>query len=274
MQHRFTALTTAIAAGALTLAAAAPTQAQDQIRIGTEGAYPPYNFTDASGELVGFEIDMANQLCDRMGADCTFVAQDWDGIIPALINGRYDVIIAGMSITDERREQIAFSQGYVTTPAQFVTAAGSDYEGLEGIDETLEALNSAVVGVQSGTIHQTFIEQELPDADLRTYGTQEQLNLDLMAQRVDVGLADASGWEPFLTSDEGEGFVVTGPGLTGDDFSVFGEGVGIGARQGEPELLARFDAAICEMKADGSLRDLAEEWFGFDTTLAPGPMCD
>ncbi|WP_366653774.1 transporter substrate-binding domain-containing protein [Fodinicurvata sp. EGI_FJ10296] len=271
MTYRFTILT---AVGALALGAAAQVHAQDEIRIGTEGAYPPYNFTDASGELVGFEIDMARELCERMGAECTFVAQDWDGIIPALLNGRYDVIIAGMSITDERREQIAFSQGYVTTPAQFVTAEGSDYDGLEGIDETLEALSGAVLGVQSGTIHQTFIEQELPDADLRTYGTQEQLNLDLMADRVDVGLADASGWEPFLTSEEGEDYTVTGPGLTGDDFSVFGEGVGIGARQDDTELLARFNAALCEMKADGSLRELAVEWFGFDTTLAPGPVCD
>jgi lysine-arginine-ornithine-binding protein len=260
------------AAGSIALAGAA--NAQDTIRIGTEGAYPPYNFTDASGELVGFEIDMARELCERMDAECTFVAQDWDGIIPALINGRYDVIIAGMSITDERRERIAFTQGYVTTPAQFFTAADGPYAGLETIEETIDALSGAVLGVQGGTIHQVFAESEIPDADLRTYGTQEQLNLDLMAGRVDVGLADTTSLDPFLDSEEGQGFTVTGPGLTGDDFPVFGEGVGVGARQGDEELIARFDAAICEMKEVGSLRELAIEWFGLDTTLAPGPMCD
>src|SRR5690606_26645382 len=115
-----------IAAFAAAMLAAGAVQAQDEVvRIGTEGAYPPFNATDASGELVGFEVDLGRALCERAGVTCEFVAQDWDGIIPALLSGRYDMIMAGMTITDERREQVDFSRGYVTTPAWFVAPSDS-----------------------------------------------------------------------------------------------------------------------------------------------------
>lgn len=239
----------------------------DTLRLGTEGAYPPYNFTDASGNLVGFEIDLGNALCERMGVTCEWVAQDWDGIIPALLQGRYDAIIAGMSITDERRERIAFTQGYVTTPAVLVAAADSSLQSLETLEEVAAALDGRPVGVQSATIHQNFMEQELPGVALRLYDTQELLNLDLIAGRVDAGLADLSGWEPFLESDEGAGYAVFGPGLTGADYPIFGEGVGIGLRQDDEDLRDAFNAALSAMKEDGSLAALATLWFGYDTSL-------
>lgn len=239
----------------------------DTLRLGTEGAYPPYNFTDSSGNLVGFEIELGNELCSRMGVTCEWVAQDWDGIIPALLQGRYDAIIAGMSITDERRERIAFSQGYVTTPAVFVAAAESPLQALETLEEVVAALDGKPVGVQTATIHHNFLEQELSNASLRLYDTQEQVNLDLVAGRIDAGLADLSGWEPFLESAEGQGFAVFGPGLTGAEYPIFGEGVGIGLRQGDTDLLDAFNAALASMKEDGSLSALAIEWFGYDTSL-------
>lgn len=257
---------TSLAAGAAVLMSAGAVGAQDMVRIGTEGAYPPWNFTDSDGNLVGFEIDLAIAMCERMGVECEFVAQDWDGIIPALLNGRYDAIIAGMSITEERRESINFSQGYVTDPAFFVSSIDSDLQDAEAIDEVLAAVAGVVVGVQSATIHQNFLDQHT-EADVRLYDTQELLAIDLAAGRIDAALADRAAWEPFLESDEGADFDIFGPGLNGAMFAVFGEGVGVGLRKEDTDLEAAFNAAICELVADGTTAALSEEWFGYDMSL-------
>jgi len=263
------------AAVALALAAGgAAAQTDGVLRIGTEGAYPPWNFTSPSGELIGFEIDLGNALCERLDVRCEWVAQDWDGMIPALLQGRYDAIMAGMSINDERRQRIAFTHGYATTPAHFVAHVDSPYRELETVEEVIAALDEgAPVSAQVATIHHAFLEQHVPGADLRTYETQERLNLDLAAGRVEVGLADSSGWDDFLGSEEGQSFGNFGPGLTGADFAIFGEGVGIGVRPDDTELLARLNAALCEMAEDGSLAALTEEWFGFDASM-PCPTMD
>ena len=133
-----------------------------KIRIGTEGAYEPWNFTDASGNLVGAELDLARDLCDRMNAECTFVQQDWDGIIPALVNGKYDVIMAGMSVTDERKKTISFSKAYMTEPARFFTLNNSPLSTFSSaknlnLDDdgsatsgTISALNNAMKGMNVG----------------------------------------------------------------------------------------------------------------------------
>lgn len=263
-------ITALIGVGALAFAATA-VQAQETLRVGTEGAYPPYNYTDASGALVGFEIELGRELAKRMDTEAVFIPQDWDGIIPALLNGRYDVIMAGMSINDERRERINFTQGYVTTPAWFVAPEDSDLQSAETFEEVRAALEGDSVGVQVSTIHQAFLEENIPGIDIRLYDTQEQVNLDLASGRIDAALADASSWKPFLESADGEGLAEFGPSLTGEDFAVFGEGVGIGVRKDNEELLADLNAALCEMKADGSLAELATEWFGFDSSMSADP---
>ena len=243
--------------------------AQDVVRLGTEGAYPPYNFTNEAGELVGFEIEFGLELCARAGFECEFVAQDWDGIIPALLNGRYDAIIAGMSITEERKQRVDFSQGYVTTPAVFVAERGGPLMELTGIDETLAYIddNGLSVGVQAATIHLNFVEQELPNADVRIYETVDLANLDLVAGRIDLAVADLSGFEPFLASEDGQDFALFGPRLTGADFPVFGEGVGMVFRQDDDALREAFDAAIVSMKEDGTLAAMTTEWFGSDISM-------
>ena len=255
-----------LAAGTAVLVSAGAVGAQDVVRIGTEGAYPPWNFTDSDGNLVGFEIDLANVMCERMAVECEFVAQDWDGIIPALMNGRYDAIIAGMSITDERRESINFSHGYVTDPAFFVAPIDSDLQDLEDIDDVLAGIAGIEVGVQTATIHQNFMDQHT-EAEIRLYDTQELLAIDLAAGRIDAALADRAAWEPFLASDEGADFDVFGPGLNGATFAVFGEGVGVGLRKEDADLQAAFNAAICELSEDGTTAALSEEWFGYDMSL-------
>ncbi len=256
-----------IAGAAMALSVTAAT-AEDTIRIGTEGAYPPWNYTEANGELAGFEIDLANAMCEKMGATCEFVAQDWDGIIPALMNGRYDAIMAGMSITPERSERINFSTGYVTEPAYFLAAKSSPLQQSETVDDIKAAIDGMVVGVQTATIHQNFIDQELGDTvELRLYDTQENMELDLSSGRIDAALADFAAWKAFMEKPDGGKFDVFGPGLSGTDFPVFGEGVGVGLRKDDTELLERINAALADLKADGTVTMLSNQYFGYDITM-------
>jgi octopine/nopaline transport system substrate-binding protein len=249
------------------------------VRIATEGAYPPWNSTDSSGQLIGFEIDLANDLCKRMQVECEIVAQDWEGIIPALTAGKYDVIMAGMSITDERKQVINFTDSYANEPAYFAVLKDSDLATYKSpldhadldevdsdeqaaIDDLKNVLDGKSVGVQVATIHANFLEEYLGDAvDIRTYDTQENLDLDLQAGRVDAALASASYWYPLLETEKGKDFTLIGPGLNG---GPFGAGVGAGIRKDDTDLVEMFNKAIADAKADGTITRLAEQWFGFD----------
>ena len=180
----------------------------DKIKIGTEGAYPPWNSKDASGALIGFEVDLAKELCAIMKHECTIVEQDWDGMIPALVMRKFDAIMAGMSITDERMKTINFSQGYADEVASLAVMKGSNLEGMdtpEGINLSLGgsdvkkalktltgALSGKTVCVQTATIHQNFLESgDVGKIDIRTYKSQDEVNLDLSAGRCDAALAAA-----------------------------------------------------------------------------------
>ena len=257
-----------IAGAALALSVTAASAQDDVIRIGTEGAYPPWNYTEANGELAGFEIDLANAMCEKMNATCEFVAQDWDGIIPALMNGRYDAIMAGMSITEERKERISFSTGYVSDPAFFLAEKSSPLQQADTLDEVKAAIDGKVVGVQTATIHQNFIDQELTGlVELKLYDTQENMELDLSIGRIDAALADAAAWNAFLEKPDGANFAMFGPRLTGSEFPVFGEGVGVGLRKDDTELLERVNAALAELKEDGTVTVLSNQYFGYDITM-------
>ncbi len=272
----------ALAAGLL-FAGSATAQDWSTIRIATEGAYAPWNFTTAAGELAGFELDLAADLCARMEAECEIVSQAWDGIIPALQAGRYDAIMAGMSITDARREVIDFSRSYATTPAIFVAPKDSALAAAElpeiridmsdvtdeqqAVIEQLRDLTAGmIVGVQTATIHENFLREYMTDIDIRTYDTQENLDLDLQAGRIDIALADQSGWQPLLEGATGDDFMRVGPGFSG---GIFGEGVGVGIRQEDTALVEKFDAAIQAALEDGTVSALAIEWFGFDSAAIP-----
>ncbi len=258
----------ALAGAALAMTVTAAAAQDDVIRIGTEGAYPPWNYTEANGELAGFEIDLANAMCEKMNATCEFVAQDWDGIIPALMNGRYDAIMAGMSITAERKERISFSSGYVTEPAYFLAAKSSPLQDAETVDDIRAAIDGMVVGVQTATIHQNFIDQELGDlVEIRLYDTQENMELDMTSGRIDAGLADFAAWRAFMEKPDGADYDVFGPGLTGSEYPVFGEGVGVGLRKEDTELLERVNAALAELKEDGTMTVLSNQYFGYDITM-------
>ena len=252
-----------------------------KIKIGTEGAYPPWNGTNAAGELEGAEIDLAKDLCARMNAECELVAQDWDGIIPALQNGKYDAIIAGMSITDERMKVINFSQGYANEPASFsvlkssplATLQSAGKVNMDALDDTssalLDSLKSTlagkVVGVQGSTTHENFVKQVLGDSvTMKSYDTQLNLELDLIAGRIDALLSDKGSMEEFIATDNGKDVIFIGPNLGG---GPFGAGVGAGLRKADTDLLEMINKAIDEARADGTLAEHFIKWFGKDISM-------
>jgi octopine/nopaline transport system substrate-binding protein len=251
----------------------------DSIRIGTEGAYPPWNAKDASGNLIGFEIDLAKELCTIMKHDCTIVEQDWDGMIPGLIMRKFDAIMAGMSITSKRQKTINFSQGYASDGASLAVIKGSSLEGLDTspinlsntdsatkkVLKTLtEALAGKTIGVQTATIHQDFLESGLVGkVNIRTYKTQDEVNLDLVAGRIDAGLADILAITDFAEKS-GKPVVLTGPVYSG---GPFGGGVGVGIRKEDTQLLKDFNKAINKARKNGKISELAIKWFGFDASM-------
>ncbi len=251
------------------------------IRIATEGAFPPYNFTKPDGTLAGFEIDLANDLCRRMNAKCEIVAQNWDGILPGLNGGKFDAIIAGMSITAKRREVIDFTQPYLASPSQLVTLKGGGLEALPGnggrfnltrdeagsqaaIDAIKARLKGKVLGVQVSTIQADFANTYLKGVvELRTYKTSDETLLDLSSGRVDAALLSAAVVQAAMDKPEGKDLVFTGPGFTG---GTIGIGSGIGVRKTDPDLVALFDGALDAAKADGTLARLSMQWFKLDLT--------
>jgi len=252
----------------------------DKIRIGTEGAYPPWNSKDESGKLIGFEVELAYTLCRYIGQQCEIVEQDWDGMIPALIMRKFDAIMAGMSITAERQKAISFSQGYADEVASLAVMKGSDLEGIstsEGINLTkktgavkkdLKTLTSALAGktvcTQTATIHQNFLESgDVGKINVRTYKTQDEVNLDLTSGRCDVALAAAVAFTDYAEKS-GKPVVLVGPTFSG---GAFGNGVGVGIRKDDTELLKAFNKAIKKKKKNGDISRIATKWFGFDASM-------
>ena len=253
------------------------------IRIGTEGAYPPWNNLNSAGELEGAEIDFGNEACARMGVDCEWVTQDWDGIIPALLQGKYDIIIAGMSITEERKEKVNFTNGYMTDGARFAVLKNSGLANLNiagmakvnlnnaggkeqaAIGQLIAAMDGKTVCVQSSTIHQNFLEKHMSGAvDVKLYQAVDDHNLDLAAGRCDAVLADVGSIIDFMESDGGVDVAFTGPTFSG---GVFGDGVGGAVRKEDKDILEMWNAAIAEMSKDGTTAEITKEWFGRDISM-------
>ena len=252
----------------------------DKIKIGTEGAYPPWNSKDASGKLIGFEVELAWTLCRYIGQQCEIVEQDWDGMIPALIMRKFDAIMAGMSITAERQKAISFSQGYADEVASLAVMKDSDLEGMDtpaGINLTkpnaaakkaLKTLTAALAGktvcVQTATIHQNFLDSgDVGKVNVRTYKTQDEVNLDLASGRCDAALAAAVAFSDYAEKS-GKSVVLVGPTFSG---GAFGNGVGVGIRKDDTELLNAFNKAIEKARKNGDISRIATKWFGFDASM-------
>ena len=249
-------LTIAVAAAALAMGLSVA-QAADKLRIGVEGAYPPFSWKEADGTLKGFDIDIALALCSEMGRECELVEQDWDGIIPALLARKYDAIIASMSITEERKKRVDFTKKYYNTPARFVATEGSS------LDPTPAGMKGKVVGTQRGTTHQCYMEKMFPDTELKLYGTQEEVFLDLTAGRIDASISDSTqALDGFLSTDAGKGYAFLG-GVQ-YDLGCHGEGAGIALRKGEDDLREAFNQAIKAIRADGTYAKINDRYFDFD----------
>ncbi len=249
--------------------------------IGMEGAYDPWNLTDSSGKIVGFEVDLADDLCKRAGVECKIIAQDWDGMIPGLKAGKFDVIMDGMSITDERKKEIDFSKPYASSPAAFMAPKDSPLAklpdsgkvfnitkdpagGEAAIKEVQAALKGKTVGVQSSTTHANFADKYLKDiATVKEYKTTDDRDLDLKSGRIDAALDDYPTVAAAVAKPDAKDFAIVGPEFTGGPFGV-GEGMGI--RKSDADLTAMFNKALDAAFADGSVKKYSMKWFKIDTT--------
>ena len=217
----------------------------DAVKMGTEGAYPPYNFINDNGEVDGFERELGDQLCRQAELQCSWVTNEWDSIIPNLVAGDYDTILAGMSITDERDEVIDFTQPYIPpSPSVYVARAGDGDEVVTG-----------TVAAQVATIQADYLSQSA--ATLVQYELAEEVFSAVLAGEADATLVDIEFARQHLATS-GEGLAIVGPQVMLDD------GTGIGVRETDGALKDKLDRAIDAMKEDGSLNTLIEKWFGPD----------
>jgi polar amino acid transport system substrate-binding protein len=217
------------------------------VRLGTEGAYPPYNFINDAGEVDGFERKLGDELCKRASLTCEWVTNEWDSIIPNLQSGNYDVIIAGMSITDEREEVIDFSQNYIppATSAYLALAADAD-------------IKTGTVAAQVSTIQAGYVAES--GATLLEYATPDETVAAVRNGEAVAVFADKDFLAPIAAESNGELVLLT-------EEVALGGGVGLGLRESDTELKDKFNAAIQSMKDDGSLNKLIVEYFGAEALV-------
>lgn len=226
-------------------AGAAMAAGHELVRLGTEGAYPPYNFLDDNGEVAGFERILGDELCKRAELTCEWVSNDWDSIIPNLVSGNYDAIIAGMSITAERAEVVDFTQNYTPPSPSAYVALSADAD-----------ITGGVIAAQTGTIQAAHVVET--GATLLEFPTPDETIQAVKAGEADAAMADKDYLLPAVEESGGEMVFV------GDDVPL-GGGIGMAFRKSDPELRAKFDAAIQTMKDDGTLNALIAEWLGEDS---------
>lgn len=252
-----------------------------KVTIATEGAFKPWNFVDASGRLAGFEIELGTELCRRLNLDCEFIMEKWKSIIPALNDGKYDAIMAAMSITPGRQELVAFSRSYANSPGTLIVRIdhplagmkiGMDFLTLDSIsseerialDSIAELLKGKIVGVQISTTHEKFAQKFLGHtATIHSFDFQDTLDLELYTERLDAAVGPMSYWIPMIQSQSGKEFKTVGPGMVG---GPFGKGVGVAVRKEDKELADLFSQAVNETIKDGTLKQLAIKWFTFDAS--------
>ena len=274
---------TAATLGAALVACVPMAQAKDwtSVNIATEGAYEPWNLTLPGGKISGFEPELMDILCQRMKLKCNIAVQNWDGMIASLNAGKFDVLMDAIVITDERKQVMDFSVPYASTPASFVALDAKALPGTAGEAAALTlgtdaaktsaamadikaALKGKTIGIASGTVYTPFIDAQFKDvASVREYGSSAEAVLDLQAGRIDVVFDDVTFLNSLMAKDENKGLAYTGPQIKGP---IFGEGEALGFRKQDADLKARFDAALKDALADGTVKTLSEKWFKVDLT--------
>ncbi len=252
---KFRKLMMALTATALMLGMGS-VQAAD-LRVGVEGAYPPFSWKESDGTLKGFDIEIAEAICAEMKRKCVLIEQDWDGMIPALMAKKFDTIVASMSITEERKKRVNFSDKYYNTPAKFVAKKGS------GLEISKKGLMGKRIGLQRGTTHQCFMEKMYPDAELVLYGTQDEVFQDLAIGRIDAQFSDSiAADDGFLKTDAGKNFEFTGAAQ--HDEACHGPGAGMTVRKSDDELRMELNNAIKAIRANGVYQKINAKYFKFD----------
>ena len=235
-----------------------------EIRMASEGAYPPFNETGSDGALKGFDIDIGNALCTEMKAKCTWVKQEWDGMIPALIARKFDAIVASMSITEERKAKVDFTNKYYASPVVLIAKTGSP------LRPELASLKGRKVAVQRGTVSDNFATKYWAGkgVEIVRYAKQDEAYLDLKSVRVDATFADY--WEAyggFLTKPEGSGYSVAGDqyfGKNAEERAVIGEGIGIAVRKKDQDLKAQLNKALAALRSSGKYDEIRKKYFPMD----------
>lgn len=241
----------------LTFAAGVSAQDGKKIKIGVEGAYPPFSELGSDGKIKGFDIDIANALCAQIKAQCTLVQQEFDGMIPSLQAKKIDAIIASMSITDERRKLVDFSDKYYHTPARFVAAKNA------ALSATAAGMKGKRIGVQRTTIYDRFATDTFKESEIVRNTKQDDVFLDLTSGRVDAVLVDqVAASQGFLTSPAAKEFSFFGPVYIEPKY--FGYGVGIGVRKADTALRNEFNEAIKTIRGNGVYKKINDKYFSFD----------
>jgi polar amino acid transport system substrate-binding protein len=248
----------AAAAAALTVVAAmAHAKDWTVVRIGVDATYPPFEFTGPDGTIQGFSIDIANALCERMNVTCEYINQDWEGIIPALLANKFDAIVSSMSITEERMLQVDFTDKYYNTPPAVAVPQDSTLTGV-----TPEELAGATIGAQVSTTHANYVQEKLPESELRTYPSPDEYKLDLTNGRLDAAVDDIVVLNDWLSTPEGACCKILGT-ITPDPI-IHGPGAGIAIRKEDTDLKDMFNAALKEILEDGTYKEINAKHFDFD----------
>lgn len=234
--------------------------AADTVKVGIAAEpYPPFASADAAGNWQGWEIEMIDAVCGAAELDCVLTPIAWDGIIPALMASKIDVIMASMSITNERLKTIDFSDKYYNTPASIVGDKRVE------MDASPAGLKGKILGVQAGTIHRDYALKHFSDmaAEIKEYQTQDEANQDLAAGRIDATQADSLALADFVASDQGQSCCEVKGNVAGD-LEILGPGIGVGMRKGSDELKAKFNTAIKAVRDSGAYADISKKYFSID----------
>ncbi|MFS2225911.1 lysine/arginine/ornithine ABC transporter substrate-binding protein [Pantoea sp. B65] len=231
------------------------------LKLGIDPTFPPFEYKNAQGEIVGFDVDIGKAVCAKMQRKCVFVENSFDGLIPALKARKFDAILSSLSINDERKKSIDFSAPLFTTPAYLITHKNS------GLSSGADDLTGKQVGVQQGSVFETYAHKHWQNkgVNIVAYASSDQIYADLALGRLDATLDDAtSATLSFLSKPQGAGFELNGEEVRDND--LFGKGTGFGLRQGDDKLKEKIDKAIAEIKADGTFSKLNKKYFTFDVS--------
>ncbi len=230
--------------------------ASDQVVIATDATFPPFESIDSNGKLVGYDIELANAVCEAAKLDCKIISAAWEGMIPGLISKKYDALISQLTVTDARRKVMAFSDIYEHPVFRFVAKKG------EITDASPAGMKGKVIAIQAGTPMDAYVSKNYKDSTIKRYNSGSEPYLELKAERADVHMSyEAQISYSFLSTEEGKNFELVGPRLTGKDAPEFGEGVAIAINKKNTELLASINKGIREIKANGTLKALDDKYF-------------